>query len=143
MASLKDLNKAVNKTLRSNFPHYKIYAGEVKEGFQRPSFFTQIIPLRTDYENMNYQSERLVVAITCFNKNDTELENIEVHDELISAFGRALKVGNRTLVLRNIRSNNADSTLQFSFDLDFLSRLTKEDKYEMMKQLELKQIRSE
>lgn len=143
MAKLTELNKAVNGVLRSVYPDYKIYAGEVKEGFQRPSFFTQIIPMRMDYETKNYQSDRLVVAITYLNENDTELENIKMYDSLVHAFGRTLKVKNRHLTLMNIHPNNADGYMQFRFDLDFWSQLEREEKYELMKEIELKQIRSE
>lgn len=138
MAGLKELNKAVNGVLRSIYPNYKIYAGEVTEGFQRPSFFTQIIPMRMDYETQNYKSDRLVVAITYFNESDTELENIKMYDNLVHAFGRTLKVRDRHLRLLNIHPNNADGYMQFRFDLDFWSQLEKTEKYELMKELEVK-----
>lgn len=138
MTKLTDLTKAINRILKSNFPNHKIYAGEVTEGFQRPSFFTQIIPLSMEYENVNYKSNRLMVVITYFNQNDTELENLKMYDSLIEVFGRTLKVNNRYLSLRNISSSKADGSLQFSFDLDYWSRLSKEEEYELMRELEMK-----
>lgn len=138
MTTLVDLNEAVNKVLSNRFPNRKIYAGEVTEGFQRPSFFTQIIPMGMDYENLNYKTDRLMVAITCFNEGDTELENIKMYDELIKAFGRVLRVKNRYITLLNIRSSNADGALQFSFDLNYWSQLRKEEERELMKELEMK-----
>lgn len=138
MAKLSELNKAVNSVLKSGFPLYKIYAGEVTEGFQRPSFFTQVIPMAMDYETVNYKSNRLMVVITFFNESDTELENIKMFDSLVDLFGRTLNVGSRYLSLKNIRFSNADGAPQFRFDLDYWSQLEKEEKHELMKELEIK-----
>lgn len=138
MATLVDLNNAVNSVLTKNFPNHKIYAGEVTEGFQRPSFFTQIMPMRMDYETKNYKSGLLMVAITFFNASDKELENIKMHDGLLNAFGVALEVNRRHFLLENIRSTRADTALQFSFDLNYLSQLTKEEEYELMKELDMR-----
>ena len=128
----------MNGVLRSIYPNYKIYAGEVTEGFQRPSFFTQIIPIRMDYETLNYQSDYLIVAITYFNESDTELENIKMYDSLVRAFGRTLKVRDRHLRLLNIHPNNADRYMQFRFELDYWSQLTRTEEHELMKDLEVK-----
>lgn len=138
MTELAELNKAVNTKLKNRFPNHRIYAGEVTEGFQRPSFFTQIIPLRMDYETKNYKSNRLMVSITYFNERDTEIENILMYDNLIDVFGQILQVGNRHLKLWNIRQSNTDGVLQLRFDLDYWSQLEKEEKHELMKELEIK-----
>lgn len=137
MITLLDLNKTINNILKSNFPNCKIYAGEVKEGFKRPCFFTQIVPLRSEYENKNYKSDRLMVVLNYFNEDDTELENIKMYDELINIFMMTLKVQERYFLLRNIRGSTEDDVLQFRFDLDFFSELTKEEEHEVMKDLEI------
>lgn len=137
MPTLTSLTRAVNAVLRANFPDYKIYAGEVTEGFQRPSFFTQIIPLRGGAETFNYNSNRLMVSINFFNRDDTELENILMYDELVEAFGRHLRVEGRVLLLDNVRSSSIDETLQFRFDIDFYSREKRIDEHETMTELEI------
>lgn len=137
MIKLLDLNKTINNILKSNFPNCKIYAGEVKEGFERPCFFTQIVPLRSEYENKNYKSDRLMVVLNYFNEDDTELENIKMYDELINIFMMTLKVKERYFLLQNIRSSIVDNVLQFRFDLDFISQVGKRKEYETMKELEI------
>lgn len=138
MAGLVELNKTINTTLKNKFPNNKIYAGEVTEGFYRPSFFVQVIPLRMDYETRNYKSNRLMVSITYFNERDTELENIRMYDALTKTFGQTIQVGKRHLKLWDIRSSDADGALQFHFDLDYWSYLDREEKHELMKELEIK-----
>lgn len=134
---LQELAKEVNRKLTFNFPKCKLYAGEVKEGFERPSFFTQIVPLKMDYNTQHYKENRLMVVINYFNKDDTELENIKMYDDLVNAFGMTLIVNERHFLLQNIRSSTVDETLQFKFDLDFFSHLTQEETHEVMKELEM------
>lgn len=137
MVTLIDLNKAINHILKTNFPGHKLYAGEVTEGFERPCFFTQVVPLRSEYETKNYKSDRLMVVINYFNENDTELENIKMHDKLSNIFTMTLKVKGRCFLLQNIRSSIVDSVLQFRFDLDFLSKVGKQEEHEIMEELEI------
>lgn len=139
MVALLEINKAINKKLKVNFKNHTLYAGEVTKGFERPSFFTQVIPLRKDYETTNYKSENLMVTITYFNKNDTELENIKMHDELMLVLGDRLNVKNRVLKLKNLRTNNTDGVLQVVFNLEFHSQLKKEETHELMMDLEIEQ----
>lgn len=138
MTTLADLNKAINHILKSNFPDHSVYAEEVSEGFKRPSFFTQVVPLNFEYDTKNYSKNNLMVVINYFNKDDTALENIKMHDELVNAFEMTLKVNERHFLLQNIRSTIVDETLQFQFDLDFFSHLSQKEAYDVMEELEIK-----
>lgn len=138
MITLTDMYEAINGLLDRAFPKCRVYAGEVTEGFERPSFFTQILPLGVDYDTKNYKTDRLLVVITYFNENGTELENIEMHDGLADAFRMTLAVNRRHFLLTNTRSERADGALQFSFNLNFKSQLNHAEEYELMKELELK-----
>lgn len=138
MITLVDIKKSINNVLKNNFPDVKIYSSDTKEGFNRPAFFTQIVPLTSDYETVNYTSNRLMVAIQYFSESGTELENLKMDEDLRKAFGMTLKVNQRSFLLRNIRSEIVDEVLQFKFDLNFFDgvEITKEE-YEIMKQLNM------
>lgn len=133
---LTDLKLAINKVLKERFPDHKNYRNDEKEGFKRPCFFVQIFPIAFEYSTVNYTSNKLMIVINYFSKNRTQLENLKMHDTLKEAFGRSLKVNDRYLHLRNIRSDEADGTLQFKFDLNFFEGLEKDlEDYELMREL--------
>ena len=138
MITLIDIKKSINQVLKSNFSDIKIYSNDTKEGFNRPAFFTSIIPITSDYETVNFTSNKLMIVINYFSKNGTELENIKMHDELKKAFGMNLKVSQRSFILRNIRSEIVDEVLQFRFDLDYYVDIEKIDNYEIMKELKMR-----
>jgi len=140
MITLVDIKKSINNVLKNNFPDVKIYSSDTKEGFNRPAFFTQIVPLTSDYETVNYTSNRLMVAIQYFSESGTELENLKMDEDLRKAFGMTLKVNRRSFLLRNIRRAIVDEVLQFKFDLNFFDgvEITKtKEEYEIMKQLNM------
>lgn len=138
MIALVDIKKSINQVLKANFKDTKLYAGEVKEGFTRPSFFTSIIPISFNYDTTNFTSNKLMVVINYFSENETELENLKMIDGLKKAFGMALKVNDRYFTLRDIRTDITDGVLQFKFDLNFFDgvEITKEE-YEIMKELNM------
>lgn len=140
MATLVDLKGAINNVLKSNFPDITIYPGETKEGFKEPAFFTQIVPITSGYETVNFTSNRLMIVINYF--SGIELENLKMHDKLKKAFGMTLKVNHRSFLLQNIRSEIVDEILQFRFDLDFLVNQEKIEEHELMLELNT-EIRSD
>lgn len=137
MITLVDIKKSINNVLKNNFPDVKIYSSDTKEGFNRPAFFTQIVPLTSDYETVNYTSNRLMVAIQYFSESGTELENLKMDADLRKAFGMALKVNQRSFLLQNIRSEIVDEVLQFRFDLSFLDGIEKVQEHEEAGSLEI------
>lgn len=137
MITLVDIKKSINQVLKTNFPDVKIYSSDTKEGFNRPAFFTQIVPLTSDYETVNYTSNRLMVAIQYFSESGTELENLKMDEDLRKAFGMTLKVNRRSFLLRNIRSEIVDEVLQFRFDIDFYDGIAKPQEHEEATNLEI------
>lgn len=137
MIALIDIKKSINQVLKANFPTIKIYSSDTKEGFIRPAFFTQAIPITSDYETVNFTSNKLMIVINYFSENGTELENIKMYDEIKKAFGMNLKVNQRSFLLKNIRSEIVDEVLQFRFDLDYFADIEKINEYELMKELSM------
>lgn len=140
MAKMIDLKGSVNKVLEDNFPKIKVRSDETKEGFKRPCFFTQIVPMNMEYDTVNVTSNRLMVVINYFGKEKTELDNLKMHDEIKKAFGMTLKVNRRSFLLKDIRSQIIDEVLQFRFDLDFfdaINKINKEEVHKLMEELNL------
>lgn len=137
MITLVDIKKSINNVLKNNFPDVKIYSSDTKEGFNRPAFFTQIVPLTSDYETVNYTSNRLMVAIQYFSESGTELENLKMDEDLRKAFGMTLKVNQRSFLLRNIRSEIVDEVLQLRFDISYFDGMAKLQEYEEATNLEI------
>ena len=137
--TLVNIKKSINQVLKDNFSDVKLYAEEVEEGFAKPSFFTQIIPIYSNHDTTNYSSNKLMIVINYFSKNETELENLKMVDELKKAFGMTLKVGSRYLTLQNIEADTTDGVLQFKFDLNFFDGVetTKEEGYEAAGELKI------
>lgn len=140
MIRLTDIKVAINSVLKDSFPDHKRYADEIKEGFDRPCFFVQILPVIFNYDTVNFSSNRLMVVINYFSRDGTDLENLKMYDELKQAFGTTLAVQGRHLALQDIRTDIADGVLQFKFDLDFFDGITKDEEiHELMRELELTQ----
>lgn len=122
-----DIKKAINTALKTSFPEIDINAGEIKEGFKRPSFFTQIIPVLREFETQCYTSNKVLVVVNYFPKKNVELDSLKMMNSLQQTFGMTLKVGNRVLTLQNIRSSMVDEIVQFKFDLDYLENIAKKE----------------
>ncbi|OHW61383.1 hypothetical protein EUAN_22330 [Andreesenia angusta] len=122
-----EIKKAVNTVLKTNFPDIDINAGETREGFKRPSFFTQIIPVVSEFETQNYKSNKLIIVTNYFPKKNIELDSLKMMNSLQRAFGMTLKVGSRVLTLKNIKSSIVDEIVQFKFDLDYFENIEKKE----------------
>lgn len=138
---LINTKKSINGVLKDNFPLVKIYSTDTEEGFKRPTFFTQVIPINKEYETTNFTSNKLMIVINYFSKKGTELENLKMYDEIEKAFGKTLKVNQRSFLLKNIRSEIVDEILQFRFDLDYLVDIEKTDNRETMQDLDVEIIK--
>lgn len=140
---LIDIKKSINSILKDNFPDAKLNANEVEEGFSKPAFFTQLIPISLNYETVNFVSVKLMIVINYYTPLSIELDNLKIAMNLRKAFGMTLKVNDRYLLLENITTDNSDSILQFKFDLNYYQDVEKiyadgnGNIYELMKELNI------
>ncbi len=140
---LADIRKAINTVMRDNFPDHKLYAPDEDEGFTRPCFFIELLPITRDNEGGGIYSRRVSVVISYFSKNKTDLENIKMQDELEEIFAQALKINDRVITIDNTSGYVTDSVLHFSFNIDYLDSIDETEQYgydpyaEPMQELEL------
>lgn len=132
---LIDIKKSTNDILKTNFPDVKLFANEVDEGFSKPAFFTQLIPINLNYETVNFVSVDLMIVINYYTPKSIELDNLKIASRLRKAFGMTLNVKDRHLLLENITTDNPDGILQFKFDLNYYQDIEKIDNHEIMREL--------
>lgn len=140
---LTDLKKSVNSVLKNVFPLISRKSNDTVEGFDKPTFFTQIIPVVSQNETVNYSSNKVLVIINYFNGDLGEVDNLEMYDEIKRAFGMTLKVNERSFLIRNFVSSTIDGVLQTKFDLDYLVTTDKKRNtgdmtdYDLMREIHL------
>jgi len=53
------IRKAITSKLNDNFPDYDIYGEEIRQGFEEPCFFVQILPAQAKKEIQSYKREEM------------------------------------------------------------------------------------
>lgn len=132
---LTDIKKSINSLLKYKYrePVYKIYGKEIKEGFDIPSFFTEIVDGGDKVETKNFSSSRKTIKITYFQKETNELDQLQKVDEIKDLFGLVFLVGNRKLTVGEFSHDyigEYSDILQISIDFDYKENTTKEETQE-------------
>lgn len=141
MIKLIDIKKAVNKQLKEAFPDVTIVAGELKEGFERPSFFTYIQPVSIRNTHLNYIDASIMVTIPYYPKTDSDVESLRIQDGLYSAFGLTLEVEGQKFILGEKYADDLEEGFQLKFMLKTrLVYKTKDEGLKLMEQLNLEGI---
>lgn len=124
------IKKAVNKLLSEKYPDYKIYGKEIKEGYDTPSFFTEILDKGSRAETKNFASGGFTVKITYFQNQKNELDQLEKVDEIKDLFKLIFCVEGRRLTVGEYSHDyigEYSDILQISIDIDYKENTEKED----------------
>lgn len=117
-----DIKTVLFTKIKTNFPSNQLYGEKVKQGFKRPAFFIQIIPVSNKLFN-KYLTERIVSIDIIFipdRDNNQEAEDIlGMVDKLDSLFVSPLRVLDRYLTPQNNKNQVEESLLHYKFDLIF------------------------
>ncbi|QEK11693.1 hypothetical protein FQB35_04565 [Crassaminicella thermophila] len=113
------IKEAIFKKLSSNFQGYKLYGEEIQQGFKRPCFFVQIIPVIDTMDHQFYKSRAINIDIHYFSENETNHENLLMLDQLNDVFSKGLKVDDRCISIDETTSNTIDGVLHFAFTLNY------------------------
>lgn len=99
---ITEVKKACNERLRETFPDIRIYGNTTVDGIQRPSFFTEIF-IRDYSPKSPYQScYGYTFKATLFERVHDEIHCLQIFEQFRSAFGIALMVRKRKLVVESI-----------------------------------------
>lgn len=124
MITLVDIKKAINDVLVPI--GLKPYANEIKEGFSRPCFFVNLIPIKSDTFKKDTSENSLMVEIVYFSANKTDLENLQMYDKLKGILTPILVLGTRKKLVRNFRAeviDEDDHIYSIKFDLNFYDEI--------------------
>jgi len=124
MITLVSIKKAINDILVP--VGLNIYGNEIKEGFSRPCFFVNLIPVISDTFKSDTSENVLMVEIVYFSANKTDLENLKMYDTLKGILTPVLSIGTRKLLVRKFRAQVIDETdhiYSVKFDLNFYDEI--------------------
>jgi len=124
MIVLTDIKTSITNVLKTI--GYKVYGNEVVEGFSRPSFFSQLIPISSDIFKKYTSENVLMVEIVYYSLGRTDLENLKMYDILKKSFGSNLQIGIRKILIRKFRSeviDEVDNIYSIKFDLNFYDEI--------------------
>ena len=111
-------------------PQYKIYGKEIKEGYDAPCFFTEILDKGSKGETKNFAKGGFTTKITYFQAEKNELDQLEKVDEIKDLFGLIFCVGDRKLTIGEFSYDyigEYQDILQISIEVDYKENTQKED----------------
>lgn len=143
MISVVELKKALVDVIRSKYgKSYKYYGIEVTEGYEKPSFFTQIVPVEMENVTTNFADSAYSFVITYFQKQIDEADALQKVSELREAFGLKVKVEDRYVSVTDFDYEfvgEKNNILQMSLNVSFKDGIKKEETHQVMKELGVKQ----
>lgn len=111
-------------------PQYKIYGKEIREGYDAPCFFTEILDRGSRAETRNFAKGGFTVKITYFQTAKNESDQLEKVDEIKDLFGLFFCVGDRKLTVGEFSHDyigEYQDILQISIEIDYKENTQKED----------------
>ncbi len=111
-------------------PQYKIYGKEIREGYDAPCFFTEILDRGSRAETKNFAKGGFTIKITYFQAEKNELDQLEKVDEIKDLFGLIFCVGDRKLTVGEFSHDyigEYQDILQISIEIDYKENTQKED----------------
>ena len=99
--SSSDVKLACNQALKAAFPKVKIYSNETLDGYERPSFFTELISHGRRKPGMYLTQTGFTFRITYFERTHNEAHCLEVYERICKAFEPALRVKGHTRIFVN------------------------------------------
>ncbi|TCO78023.1 phage tail terminator family protein [Marinisporobacter balticus] len=139
--TLLEIKKSVLGKLKEHFPTYQAYEDIQAQGFDRPAFFIQVLPISTTMEDKYHQSKLIKIDIRYFSKSETMEENLKIVEKLQQIFHTVLLVQDRKFTIQESKVNMIDKVLDFSFQVYFMDMIQAYDYqvYEEMQNLNMKE----
>ncbi|NEZ47963.1 hypothetical protein FDF74_12300 [Clostridium niameyense] len=135
MIDILDIKKSINNLLKDT--GIKSIDNGSKEGFKRPSFFVQILPIGgTDLLKSTTLENSYIIEINYFSKSQTQLDNLKMSETLKTKVFPYITIKDRKITPRNVRSEDIDSVLSFKLNLSWLDALPRKE-YPKVEKLKL------
>ena len=91
--TIKDIKTAINGRITENGG--RVYASEIKEGYEKPAFFVAVTPLRVTRISPVYDDIEMSVQLHYESSTETEAECIDTANSVNEWFAEPIKVGER------------------------------------------------
>lgn len=127
-----EIKKAVNELLKGRYPppQYKIYGKEIREGYEAPCFFTEILDRGRKAETRNFAQGGFTIKITYFQTVQDEVDQLQKADEIKDLFGLIFCVEGRKLTVGEFSHDyigEYQDILQISIDINYKENTQKAD----------------
>lgn len=135
-----EIKKALNSLLKKKYPELKIYGKEIKEGYDVPCFFTEIVNAQSKAQNRNFEKISFTLYITYFQEIKSELEQLKKVDEIKEMFGMKFKVGNALLTTGEYAYDfigEYSDILRISVDFEYLEGKERKETGEKMEEVKI------
>lgn len=124
---IHEIKKEMIQVIRNLYPKgYRFYGAEITEGYEKPSFFTQILPVTMETETKNIRNNVMMLVITYFQRETNEADFLKKAHEIRAAFGLKVKVGDRHFNVTDFDYDfigNDDDILQIRVTVSFKERI--------------------
>lgn len=137
MITVFDIKKSYNELLKRLF-EFPVYGNEVKEGYKRPSFFVQILPIRDSPKSIHETMRSYSVVTTFLQEKVDEVQQLSVYERIKNELGLCLIVNSRHLPIDDIgfqMVGEYSNILQISFSISFVDILKVKDTDETMREI--------
>ncbi len=96
MISVIEIKKELLSALKELYPKgYAFYGLEVTEGYAKPSFFTQLVPVSSETETNRIKNRVFIYEITYFQETVNEIDALQKVSEIEGIFGVKVKIKDR------------------------------------------------
>lgn len=142
--TLSELKKGLLSLMQTIYPEteYKYYGVDVSEGFERPSFFTQIKPVEMDPNNYNSRNNRVTFFIDYMQEIVDEVDALDKIQQIRDSFGLAVKIGDRAVKVVSFDYDfigTERNITEISIDLEWMDRIEHNENLPLMESAEINQ----
>lgn len=129
MISVAEVKKTMIGILKGKYGNaYKYYGIEVTEGYEKPAFFTQLVPIRLQGETKNAADSAYSFVITYFQKKIDEVDALTKLSEIREAYGLKLRIGDRYVNVDDVDYDfvgERNNILQITVGISFKEKVMK------------------
>lgn len=140
MVSLKELKKGLLDVLKGLYPDgYRFYGIEVTEGYEKPSFFTQLVPVLVEPQTQRITDNIFLFAITYFQKKPDESDALEKINKIREAYGIKVRIWDRYVNVDSFSYEfvgNERNIPQIQITVSFKDQIAWEEEREVMENVE-------
>lgn len=136
MIKLKDIQAVVADILKQN--GYTVTASEVEQGFTKPTFFVDVLPVSVQIQNKYSELVTVSVELSYHPLTETREHLVEVSENIKNMFlYTPIPVCERFLSVDEMLFDTDKSTLLTYFELEFMQKTNiTEKEYPKMKNLQ-------